>query len=87
MHMPSITAACLAVLALTCAALAVQTIRLRRSRHTVFNGGILLCLGLLIVSALPILSRLPWVELAEEASDQVVAGLHFLEVAYVILTL
>ncbi|WP_027548545.1 hypothetical protein [Bradyrhizobium sp. WSM2254] len=87
MDIPSITGECLAVLALACAALAVQTIRLRRSRHTVFNGGILLCLGLVIASALPILSRLPWAELAEEASDQVVAGLHLLEVAYVILTL
>ncbi|WP_027575931.1 hypothetical protein [Bradyrhizobium sp. WSM1743] len=87
MHMPSLTAVCLAVLALTGAALAFQMIRLRRSRHTVFNGGILLCLGLLIASALPLLSRLPWAELAEEASDQAVAALYLLEVAYVILTL
>ncbi|MBR0957449.1 hypothetical protein [Bradyrhizobium japonicum] len=84
MHMPSITAACLALLALTGAALAFQMIRLRRSRHTVFNGGILLCLGLLTAAALPLL---PWTELAEEALDQVIAALHVLEVAYVILTL
>ncbi|WFU28010.1 hypothetical protein QA649_17840 [Bradyrhizobium sp. CB1717] len=87
MHTPSLTAGCLALLALTGTALALQMIRLRRSRHTVFNGGILLCLGLLIASALPLLARLPWTELAEEASDQAVAALHFLEVAYVILTL
>lgn len=87
MHMPSITAACLAALALTGAALASQMIRLRRSRHTIFNGGILLCLGLLIASALPILSRLPWAEFIADASDQAVAALHLLEVAYVILTL
>ncbi|UQR60577.1 hypothetical protein LRP30_26680 [Bradyrhizobium sp. C-145] len=87
MHIPSITADCLAVLALACAAFTLQTIRLRRSSLTFFNGGILLTIGLLIASALPILSRLPWAELAGEASDQVVAGLHLLEVAYVILTL
>ncbi|QOZ13142.1 hypothetical protein [Bradyrhizobium sp. CCBAU 51765] len=87
MHMPSITADCLAVLALTGAALAFQMIRLRRSSHAIFNGGILLAAGLLIVSALPILSRLPWAELVDEVSDQLVAALHFLEVAYVILTL
>ncbi|MBB4368612.1 hypothetical protein GGD63_001391 [Bradyrhizobium sp. cir1] len=83
MHTPSITAVCLALLALIGVALAFQMIRLRRSRHTVFNGGILLCLGLL-TAALPLL---PWAELAEEALDQVVAALHVLEVAYVILTL
>ncbi|MGX1324102.1 hypothetical protein AB7M17_007555 [Bradyrhizobium sp. USDA 377] len=87
MHMPSITTACLALLALSGAALAFQMIRLRRSRDTVFNGGILLCLGLLTAAALPLLAHLPWAELAEEASDQAVAALHLLEVAYVILTL
>ncbi|RZN05024.1 hypothetical protein CWO91_30595 [Bradyrhizobium genosp. SA-3] len=87
MHMPSITADCLAVLVLACAALAFQTIRLRRSGLTFFNGGIVLAIGLLIASALPILSHLPWAELADEASDQAVAALHLLEVAYVILTL
>ncbi|PJG56065.1 hypothetical protein CVM73_06480 [Bradyrhizobium forestalis] len=84
MHMPSITAVCLALLALTGAALAFQMTRLRRSRHTIFNGGVLLCLGLLTAAALPLL---PWAELAEEALNQVVAALHVLEVAYVILTL
>ncbi|MBP0115986.1 MULTISPECIES: hypothetical protein [Bradyrhizobium] len=87
MHMPSIFADCLAVLALTGAALAFQMIRLRRSRHVVFNGGVLLCLGLLAAAALPLLSRLPWAELADEVSDQAVAALHLLEVTYVILTL
>ena len=87
MQMPSLTTDCLAVLALACAALVVQAIRLRRSRQTIFNGGILLALGLLAASALPLLSRLPWAELAEEASDQAVAALHLLEVAYIILTL
>ncbi|MBR1169884.1 MULTISPECIES: hypothetical protein [Bradyrhizobium] len=82
MSMPSITACSLVLLA--GAALAFQLIRLRRSRHTVFNGGILLCLGLLIAAALPLV---PWTELAEEALDQAVAALHALEVAYVILTL
>jgi len=87
MPMPSITAACLALLLLGGAALAVQMIRLRRNGPTFFNGGILLTVGLLLASALPLLSRLPWAELAEEASDQAVAALHLLEVAYVILTL
>ena len=72
MHKPSITA------------LAFQMIRLRRSRHTIFDGGILLCLGLLSAAALPLL---PWAELAEGALDQTVAALRFLEVTYVILTL
>jgi hypothetical protein len=84
MHIPSITTD---ILALACVALVVQAIRLRRSRQTVFNGGILLAIGLLIASALPLLSRLPWTEFADEASDQVVAALHLLEVTYVILTL
>jgi hypothetical protein len=87
MQMPSITADCLAVLALACAALARRTIRLRRSSPAIFNGGILLAMGLLTASALPILSRLPWTELAAEASDQAIAALHLLEVTYVILTL
>ncbi|MDA9497695.1 hypothetical protein [Bradyrhizobium sp. CCBAU 11357] len=83
MSMPSIIASSLVVLALTGAALMVQMMRVRRS-HTVFNGGILLCLGLLIAAALPLV---PWAELVEEALDQAVAALHALEVAYVILTL
>ena len=74
MHMPSITTDCL-------------MIRLRRSSHAIFNGGILLSVGLLLAAALPLLSRLPWAEFADEASDQAIAALHFLEVTYVILTL
>ncbi|QOG17334.1 MULTISPECIES: hypothetical protein [Bradyrhizobium] len=87
MHISSVTAGCLAVLALTGAVLALQMIRLRRRDHAIFNGGILLAVGLLVASALPVLSRLPWAELADEASDQAVAALHFLEVTYTILTL
>ncbi|RXT50791.1 hypothetical protein [Bradyrhizobium betae] len=87
MDMPSITADCLALFALTCTALALRTMRLRRSSAAIFNGGILLAVGLLIVSALPVLARLPWAELATEASDQAIAALHLLEVTYVILTL
>jgi hypothetical protein len=87
MHMPSITTGCIALLALACITLALRMIQLRRSSHAIFNGGILLAAGLLIVSALPILPRLPWAELVDEVSDQLVAALHFLEVAYVILTL
>ncbi|MBR0730884.1 hypothetical protein JQ636_20725 [Bradyrhizobium japonicum] len=87
MHMPSIIADCLAVLALVCTALALRMIRLRRSGHVVFNGGILLSVGLMLAAALPILSRLPWAEFADEVSDQTIATLHFLEVIYVILTL
>ena len=87
MHIPSIITGCVAILAIACITLALRMIRLRRSSHAIFDGGILLAAGLLIVFALPILSRLPWAELADEVSDQVVAALHFLEVAYVILTL
>ncbi|MBW7973021.1 hypothetical protein [Bradyrhizobium sp. BR 10289] len=86
MHMPSITTDCLAVLALACIAIAFQAIRLRRSQ-TIFNGGILLAAGISIVAALPLLARLPWAELADEVAVQAVATLHFLEVAYTILTL
>ena len=84
MHMPSIAAASLVLLVVSGAAVAFQMIRLRRSRHTVFDGGILLCLGLLTAAALPLL---PWAELADEALDQAVAAFYVLEVAYVILTL
>ncbi|MGY8636800.1 hypothetical protein RAD15_30455 [Bradyrhizobium sp. 14AA] len=87
MHLPSITAACLAILALACTALALQMTRLQRSGRTILNGGILLGLGLLTASTLPILSRLNWTELAEATRDQVIAALHLLEVTYVILTL
>ena len=87
MQMPSLTADILAVLAMICAVVAVQMIRLRRSGQVVFNGGILLALGLAIACALPLLSHLPWAELAEEASDQALAALQLLHAAYVILTL
>jgi hypothetical protein len=87
MHMPSITADCLVVLILICAALSLQMIRLRRSGQTIFNGGILLALGLSIACALPVLSRLPWAEFADEITEQAVATIQFLEVTYVILTL
>lgn len=87
MQMHSLTTDILAVLALICAVAAVQMIRLRRSGQVIFNGGILLALGLAIACALPILSRLPWAEFAEEASDQALAAIQLLHVAYVILTL
>lgn len=87
MQMPSLTTDCLILIALACAALAGWMTQLRRGGHAIFNGGILLALGLLAASALPLLAHLPWAELAEEASDQAVAALHLLEVAYVILTL
>lgn len=87
MHVPSIITGCLAILALACITFALQTIRLRRSSNAVFDGGILFAAGLLMVSALPILSHLPWAKLADEVSDQFVAALHLLEIAYVILTL
>ncbi|WP_430648234.1 hypothetical protein [Bradyrhizobium guangxiense] len=85
--MPSITAVCLVIFALACAALAVLTIRLQRSRQAVFNGGVLLAMAFAVAAALPILSRLPWAELAEEASDQALAAIQLLHAAYVILTL
>lgn len=84
MHISSNTADGLIVFALACIVLMVP---LRQSSHAIFNGGILLALGLSIACALPILSHLPWTELADEASDQAIAALHFLEVAYTILTL
>ncbi|MET4291968.1 hypothetical protein ABIB06_003410 [Bradyrhizobium sp. LB8.2] len=77
MHMPSITADCLVVLVLICAALLLQMIRLRRSGQTIFNGGILLALGLSIACALPVLSRLPWAEFADEITEQAVATIQF----------
>ncbi|RXH24850.1 hypothetical protein XH99_25910 [Bradyrhizobium nanningense] len=83
----SLTADVLAVLALICVVIAVHMIRLRRNGQVIFNGGILLALGLAIACALPILSRLPWTELADEASEQAVATLQLLHAAYVILTL
>ncbi|MDA9463928.1 hypothetical protein [Bradyrhizobium sp. CCBAU 53415] len=87
MQMPSLAADFLAVLALICVAAAVQMIRLRRSGEVVFNGGILLALGLAIACALPILSRLPWAELVDEVSDQAIATIELLHAAFVILTL
>ena len=87
MQMPSITADFLAILALVCAALTLEVVHLRRSGQVIFNGGILLALGLAIACTLPILSRLPWTELADEASDQAIAALQLLHAAYIILTL
>ncbi|MCK1387224.1 hypothetical protein [Bradyrhizobium sp. 21] len=87
MHMPSITADGLAVFVLICAAIALQTIRLRRSSQAIFNGGVLLALSLSIACALPALSRLPWAELMDEGFSQVIAVIQFLETTYVILTL
>ena len=87
MQMPSITADLLAILAMVCAALTLEVVHLRRSGQVLFNGGILLALGLAIACALPILSRLPWAELADEASDPAVAALQLLHAAYIILTL
>lgn len=84
MLMPSITAGCFAIL--TCAALTLHRISSEQP-HTFFNGGILLTIGLVIPSALPILSRLSCAELANEACDQAAAALHLLEVAYVIFTI
>ncbi len=87
MQMPSITADLLAILALICAALALEVIRLRRSGEVIFNGGILLALGLAIACALPLLSRLNWADLVDETSDQAIAAIQLLQAAYIILTL
>jgi hypothetical protein len=87
MHMPSITADCLVVLVLICAALTLQMIRPRRSGQTIFNGGILLAFVLSAACALPVLSHLPWAGFIDEMAAQAVAVTEFLEVAYVILTL
>ncbi|MDH2350594.1 hypothetical protein QCM80_07925 [Bradyrhizobium sp. SSUT112] len=87
MHMPSITADRLAVLILICAGITLQMIRPRRSGQTIFNGGVLLALGLSIACALPVLSHLPWAGFVDEIAEQAVAAIQFLEVAYVILTL
>ena len=51
------------------------------------GGGIALSIGLLITSALTILSRLPWSAVADEISDQAIATIQFLQVIHVILTL
>jgi hypothetical protein len=87
MHMPSITADYLVVLILICAALTLQMIRPRRSGQTVFSGGILLAVVLSVACALPVLPHLSWAGLINEMANQAVAAIHFLEVAYAILTL
>jgi len=51
------------------------------------GGGIALSIGLLIASALTILSRLNWIAVADELSDQAIATIEFLRVIHVILTL
>lgn len=68
-------------------ALTLLMVRLRRSGHAIFNGSILLVLGLSITCALPVLSRLPWAEFADEVIDEAVAAIQFLEATYAILTL
>lgn len=75
------------MLVLIGAALTLLMVRLRRSGHAIFNGGILLVLGLSITCALPVLSRLPWAEFADELIDRAVAAIQFLEATYAILTL
>ncbi len=91
MQLPSPTAdvfaLLFALLAIICAVVGVEMVRLRRRGHVIFNGGILLALGLAVACALPFLSHLPWAALAEEASDQAVAAAQLLYAAYVILTL
>ncbi|MBR0690538.1 MAPEG family protein [Bradyrhizobium manausense] len=160
MHVPTITANYLAVLALIYAALALQVVRLRRSSGAPFDdggdaslrsairahgnfmeyvpiialmvamlemsgasplrihllmgalvlsrllhplgmyavpgslkfticraGSIFLTVGLLVYSALTILSRLPWAAFADEVSDQAIATIEFLQVIHIILTL
>ena len=87
MHIPSITADYLVVLILICAALTLQMIRPRRSGQTVFSGGILLAVVLSVACALPVLPHLSWAVLINEMANQAVAAIHFLEVAYAILTL
>lgn len=87
MYMSSMTTGGVVILVLICAALTLQMIRRRRSGQTIFNGGILLALGLSIACVLPLLSHLPWGEFLHEALDQIVAAIQFLEVTYVILTL
>ncbi len=51
------------------------------------GGSIVLTIGLLVSSALTILSRLPWSAVAAEISDQAIATVQFLAVIHVILTL
>ncbi|MCA1383672.1 hypothetical protein [Bradyrhizobium sp. BRP23] len=87
MHMLSITADSIAVLAPAGAVLACLAMRLRRRSLTFFEGGALLAAGLLLAAALPMVSRLPWTGLVDEMTGQLVAAFHFLEVVYVVLTL
>ena len=87
MYVPSITADCLALLVMTCATLTPQMVRLRQGGQPSFNGGILLFAGFLIAWTLPALARLPWSEIAEEASEQGLAAIELLQAAYIILTL
>ncbi|MHB0768542.1 hypothetical protein [Bradyrhizobium sp. 5.13L] len=87
MYTPSITADCLAVLVMTCATLTPQMVRLRQSGQPNFNGGILLFAGFLIAWTMPALARLPWTEIAQEASEQALAAFELLQAAYTILTL
>lgn len=68
-------------------ALTLLMVRLLRSGHAILNGGILLVLGLSITCALPVLSRLPWAEFADELIDRAVAAIQVLEATYAILTL
>lgn len=75
------------MLVLIGAALTLLVVRLRRSGHAIFDGGILLVLGLAITCALPVLSRLPWAEFADEVIDQAVAAIRLLEATYAIFTL
>ena len=49
-------------------------------------GSIFLTIGLLISCALTILSRLPWVAIADEISDQVLATIDLLKTIAIILT-
>ncbi|MGY0573021.1 MAPEG family protein [Bradyrhizobium sp. RDM12] len=51
------------------------------------SGSIFLTIGLLISTALTVLSRLPWAAVADEISDQAFATIEFLQVIHVILTL
>lgn len=67
-------------------ALTLLMVRLLRSGHAILNGGILLVLGLSITCALPVLSRLPWAEFADELIDRAVAAIQVLEATYAILT-
>ena len=87
MQMHSLTTDILALLALICALAAIHMIRLRRGGQVIFDGSVLLAVGLIAACALPVLSRLPWTELAEEASDQALAAIQLLLAAYTILTL